>query len=40
LYFCPICAIRWFMEQRPDGETSVLQDPEACPCGLIAEDGV
>jgi hypothetical protein len=28
------------MEQRPDGETSVLQDPEACPYGLIAEDGV
>jgi hypothetical protein len=28
------------MEQRPDRETSVLQDPEAYPCGLITEDGV
>jgi transposase len=28
------------MEQRPDGETSMLQDPEAYPCGLITEDGV
>ena len=28
------------MGQRPDGETSVLQDPEAYPCGLITEDGV
>ena len=28
------------MKQRPDRETSMLQDPEACPCGLITEDGV
>jgi transposase len=28
------------MEQGPDRETSVLQGPEACPCGLITKDGV
>ena len=37
---CAIRAIRWSMEEKGDGATSVLQDPEAYPSSLITKDGV